>query len=103
MSCCQGRSACDIVLTNPRLHPSCTPHTQVLRLLTELSATLAQPDWVDVCQCLMFLGDSAQVATILDKLLRGSEVRHCTWSVLVTSKPQVRQQQGVSCCLFLYG
>eukprot|EP00195_Chlamydomonas_chlamydogama_P008069 CAMPEP_0202901100 /NCGR_PEP_ID=MMETSP1392-20130828/13237_1 /ASSEMBLY_ACC=CAM_ASM_000868 /TAXON_ID=225041 /ORGANISM="Chlamydomonas chlamydogama, Strain SAG 11-48b" /LENGTH=1014 /DNA_ID=CAMNT_0049587599 /DNA_START=141 /DNA_END=3185 /DNA_ORIENTATION=+ len=46
---------------------------QVLRLLIKLYERVEQPDYVDICQCLMFLDDSAEVANILSKLLHGSE------------------------------
>ena len=48
---------------------------QVLRLLIRLYEGVPKPDYVDVCQCLMFLDDDKEVAIILNKLLRGSMVR----------------------------
>ncbi len=47
---------------------------QVLLLLVKLYETLPNPNWVVVCECLTFLGDAKGVATILDALLKGSEV-----------------------------
>lgn len=46
---------------------------QVLRLLVKLYENIPQPDWVDICQCLMFLDDADGVGKILNKLLLGSE------------------------------
>jgi 26S proteasome regulatory subunit N2 len=50
----------------------------VLRLLIRLYEECDQPDYVVICQCLMFLDDAPEVAKILNKLLSsGSEVsRH---------------------------
>ncbi len=48
---------------------------QVLRLVIRLYEGVEQPDWVDVCQCLMFLDDAPEVARILHSLIGGSEVR----------------------------
>lgn len=47
---------------------------QVLRLLIRLYEAASIPDWVNICQCLMFLDDPGKVADILDKLLKGSQV-----------------------------
>ena len=47
---------------------------QVLRLVIRLYEGVPKPDYVDVCQCLMFLDDDKEVANILNKLLRGSLV-----------------------------
>ena len=49
--------------------------TQVLRLLVRLYEHSPAPDVVDICQCLMFLDDAPEVAAILDRLLRSSQVR----------------------------
>jgi hypothetical protein len=49
--------------------------SQVLRLLIRLYEECEQPDYVVICQCLMFLDDAPEVAKILNKLLSsGSEV-----------------------------
>ena len=48
---------------------------QVLRLLIKLYEGVANPDWVNICQCHMFLDDYAAVAAILHRLLKGSGVR----------------------------
>ncbi len=47
----------------------------MLRLLIRLYESVESPDWVSICQCLMFLDDAAEVAKILERLLKGSEVR----------------------------
>lgn len=47
---------------------------QVLRLLIRLYEAASIPDWVNICQCLMFLDDPQKVADILDRLLKGSQV-----------------------------
>eukprot|EP00850_Spirogloea_muscicola_P013494 SM000091S24652 [mRNA] locus=s91:438274:444527:- [translate_table: standard] len=45
---------------------------KVLRMLVKLYQQSHTPDYVNICQCLMFLDDSAAVASILDNLLQGS-------------------------------
>jgi 26S proteasome regulatory subunit N2 len=45
----------------------------VLRLLVRLAEESPSPDWVEVCQCLMFLDDAPRVAAILGRLVEGSE------------------------------
>lgn len=47
---------------------------QVLRLLIRAYTAATNPDYVEICQCLMFLDDAPEVASILDKLLRGDQV-----------------------------
>ena len=59
---------------NQRLYNRCAIAVQVLRLLIKLYERAAEPDWVSICQCLMFLDDSSEVANIFDRLLRGSQV-----------------------------
>lgn len=49
---------------------------KVLRLLIKLYESVPNPDWVNICQCLMFLDDSQEVAKILHSLTEGTEVRH---------------------------
>ena len=67
------------------------PVTQVLRLLIKLYESVADPNWVNICQCLMFLDDSQEVAKILHNLIEGTEVSHricvfcTTWSCLILS------------------
>lgn len=46
---------------------------EVLRALVELYKNLAVPDYVNMCQCLIFLDESRAVAEVLDKLSKGSE------------------------------
>lgn len=46
----------------------------VLRSLVGLYRNLAVPDYVNMCQCLIFLEDPLSVAEILDKLAQGEEV-----------------------------
>nr|XP_023022395.1 26S proteasome non-ATPase regulatory subunit 1-like [Leptinotarsa decemlineata] len=45
----------------------------VLRALVGLYSSLASPDYVNMCQCLIFLEDPPTVGTILDKLVLGDE------------------------------
>ncbi|XP_066352011.1 26S proteasome non-ATPase regulatory subunit 1 homolog A-like [Miscanthus floridulus] len=45
---------------------------EILRCLVKIYQTLPNPDYLSICQCLMFLGDPASVASILDKLISGS-------------------------------
>lgn len=45
----------------------------VLRSLVGLYRGLATPDYVNMCQCLIFLEDPLSVAEILDKLVLGNE------------------------------
>lgn len=47
---------------------------QVLRLIVKLYESVDNPDWVNICMCLMLLDDFFEVAKILHELLRGSEV-----------------------------
>lgn len=47
---------------------------QVLRCLVKLYRSLAVPDYVSMCQCLIFLEDPLSVAEILDKLTTSSEL-----------------------------
>jgi len=44
--------------------------------LIQLYESVPNPDWVNICQCLMFLDDSQAVAKILHTLIEGTEVRH---------------------------
>lgn len=44
--------------------------TQVLRLLVKVFQKLPSPDYLSICQCLMFLDEPEGVASILEKLLR---------------------------------
>ena len=54
----------------------------VLRLLVRLHSdlnskalgTVSQPDYINICQCLIYLNDPASVSDILRKLLLGSLV-----------------------------
>lgn len=46
---------------------------EVLRVLVELYRSLATPDYVNMCQCLIFLDESQAVAEILDRLSKGPE------------------------------
>lgn len=45
----------------------------VLRSLVGLYRNLSVPDYVNMCQCLIFLEDPLSVAEILDKLAQGEE------------------------------
>lgn len=44
-------------------------HFQVLRDLVELYGTLAVPDYMNICRCLVFLDDANGLAEILLKLV----------------------------------
>ncbi|KAJ8497333.1 hypothetical protein OPV22_007885 [Ensete ventricosum] len=46
---------------------------EVLRLLVKIYQRLPSPDYLSICQCLMFLNEPDTVATILEKLLSGSK------------------------------
>lgn len=46
----------------------------VLRCLVDLYRDLATPDYVNMCQCLIFLDDPLAVAQVLEKLSKESEV-----------------------------
>jgi hypothetical protein len=48
---------------------------QVLRVLVKIYQGQPNPDYLSICQCLMFLDDSSTVATILDELIKGDKVR----------------------------
>jgi len=43
---------------------------QVLRVLVELYKGLDEPDYISMCQCLLFLDDHTAVAAVLDSLLQ---------------------------------
>ena len=45
----------------------------ILRLLVKLYLGLETPDFINVCQCLIFLDDPQAVADILEKLLHEDE------------------------------
>ena len=45
----------------------------ILRVLVKLYVGLATPDYINVCQCLIFLDDPQAVADILEKLIKGEE------------------------------
>ncbi|XP_070537971.1 26S proteasome non-ATPase regulatory subunit 1-like isoform X2 [Ptychodera flava] len=45
----------------------------VLRVLVNLYLNLAIPDYINVCQCFIFLDDTQAVADILEKLIKESE------------------------------
>jgi len=57
----------------------------VLRLLVRLHSNLeptvsgaaSQPDYINICQCLIYLDDPASVSDILRKLIAGDQVRSC--------------------------
>lgn len=49
----------------------------VLRSLVGLYRDLATPDYVNMCQCLIFLDDPLAVAEILEKLSKDTEVSCC--------------------------
>ena len=46
---------------------------QVLRLLVKVFQKLPSPDYLSICQCLMFLDEPEGVASILEKLLRSED------------------------------
>ncbi|WAR27897.1 PSMD1-like protein, partial [Mya arenaria] len=45
----------------------------VLEVLTKLYMGLATPDYINVCQCYIFLDDAQSVAEVLEKLAKGDE------------------------------
>lgn len=45
----------------------------VLRCLVNLYRNLETPDYVNMCQCLIFLDDALAVAELLDRLSKGSQ------------------------------
>lgn len=45
----------------------------ILKILVNIYKNLKTPDYVNMCQCLIFLDDAQSVADILDKLLREDE------------------------------
>lgn len=50
-----------------------TFRNEILGVLTKLYMNLATPDYINVCQCYIFLDDAQSVAEILEKLLKGDE------------------------------
>jgi 26S proteasome regulatory subunit N2 len=57
-----------VVLT--KVDIACFFFVQVLRLLVKVFQKLPSPDYLSICQCLMFLDEPEGVASILEKLLR---------------------------------
>ena len=52
---------------------------QVLRVLVRLYETMdVQPNYLNMCQCLMFLDDADGVAAILNKLVKVGPGRYCS-------------------------
>ena len=47
---------------------------QVLRLLIKLYESVENPDWVSISQCLLLLDDAPEVAKVIERLLKGTEV-----------------------------
>ena len=47
---------------------------EVLRTLVNLYRGLATPDYLNMCQCLIFLDDPVSVAVILSTLIKGGRV-----------------------------
>ena len=45
---------------------------KIILILVQLYRGLKVPDYINVCQCLLFLNDKDGVAQILDSLLKGS-------------------------------
>eukprot|EP00795_Rhopilema_esculentum_P016345 gene16345-7737_t len=50
----------------------------ILRVLVKLYLNLSTPDYISVCECLVFLDDPDSVADILEKLVKDNEVRTLT-------------------------
>ncbi|XP_060078648.1 26S proteasome non-ATPase regulatory subunit 1-like [Ylistrum balloti] len=46
---------------------------EILMVLTKLYMELGTPDYINVCQCYIFLDDPQSVSEILEKLMQGSE------------------------------
>uniref|UniRef100_A0A0D9X5I3 26S proteasome non-ATPase regulatory subunit 1 homolog n=1 Tax=Leersia perrieri TaxID=77586 RepID=A0A0D9X5I3_9ORYZ len=46
---------------------------EILQCLVKIYQTLPNPDYLSICQCLMFLGEPQTVGNILSKLLSGSK------------------------------
>lgn len=46
---------------------------KILRLLVKIYQGLSSPDYINICQCLMFLNEPYAVATTVEKLLRSDE------------------------------
>jgi len=46
---------------------------EILQCLVKIYQTLPNPDYLSICQCLMFLGEPESVANMLDKLISGSK------------------------------
>ena len=46
---------------------------ELLQILVKLYKSFAIPDYVNICQCLIFLDDAQSIATILDNLVKSSK------------------------------
>ncbi|CAO2200986.1 unnamed protein product [Urochloa humidicola] len=51
----------------------CEYRLEILGCLVKIYQTLPNPDYLSICQCLMFLNEPETVASILDKLISGSQ------------------------------
>lgn len=71
---------------------------QVLTLLVKLYEASAQPSWVNISQCLVFLDQPGEVANILHRLLRGSEVCSGIWLCFRLAFLLAFQHQLGCCC-----
>lgn len=74
---------------------------QVLWLLVKLYEGLPHPKWVVICECLTFLDDAKAVATILNNLLKGTEVHtlHCCCCCLGTAVSDMSASRQCLMCL----
>lgn len=69
------------------------PHIQVLRVLVNMLLQSKEVDYVLVCQCLMFLNEPTEVASVLENLISGSEV--CFSKALAVSVLRTTQEKVV--------
>ena len=73
---------------------------QVLRLLIKLYESVENPDWVSISQCLLLLDDAPEVAKVIERLLKGTEVCPGATLLLFVSQsmlPALAREYKVSC------
>ncbi len=71
---------------------------QVLGILVPLYRGLEVPDWIRVCEILIFLDNAQEVAAILCNLLTGTEVR-VTFTLIQLFGPALKPRLSIIYCL----
>ncbi|PKA62417.1 26S proteasome non-ATPase regulatory subunit 2 1A [Apostasia shenzhenica] len=72
---------------------------EVLRLLIKIYQGLSSPDYVSICQCLMFLNEPEAVATILEGLLRSGNKDDALLAFQIAFDLVENEQQAFLLCV----